>query len=524
MAKKYKKDKSKIKLVLMGFIAISIPLTVVLANQVQNYINHAADVRKMALGISMPYGVASKDEFINLQITEIERLASPVDSGGVGAYPASYSIWTRFDDRWSYGARSTFPNEKLLKYLDSKGITPMVFMEPVGYGSRKSDGQIELAKKYSNESIANGSMDSYFIEWANAAKAYGNPIILRYAQEMNGTWFPWSPYNLNSNGKDYYDVGNTPDNYVAMWKHIYNVVKPIAPNVKFFWCPVNVKGPKNNDFIAYYPGNDYVDYVGFDAYNWYPQKSTRPDLSLSDLYENSVLALREVTTGSKTTLSKKPIIIGETGIIFNNAVRDDRLNYRVIYNKFPDIAGITYFDIDVNSLFGVVAESGINWRLSGKSDNPENTNNGLDMRSKYAGFFSEERFQGKYNQTTLDINTFNYQPIDGSPVGYHDYATCNDTAGWTCDPTNFSTSLQVEFYADGLPKSGGKYLGSVTASNQRESAVGALCGGISKHGFKFNIPTMLKDGKKHTIYAFSKNTGNGYNYILEKSPKSITCQ
>jgi len=384
------------KIIILSLITISIPLTIILVHQIQNYRNYAAEpARKMALGISMPYGFASKDINTDVAISEIEKLASPVTSGGVGAYPASYSIWTDFaEGSWKYSARSKFPNAKLLDYLDSKKITPMIFMDPVGPDMRKTTGTIAQAQKYSNQSIINGAWDSYLTQWATEAKAYKKPVILRYGWEMNGTWFPWSPYT-NSIGNTYYDVGNTSENYVASWRHIYNIIKPIAPNVMFYWCPNAVNSAPNAKMASFYPGNNYVDYVGFDEYNWYPKNAE--NLILSNAWKTSIEAIRHIVTGNISTHSTIPIIIGETGVLANNEFREEKLNYNTIYNSYPDIKSIVYFDIDVDYLFGANAEPGINWRLSGKSENPAKTNQGVDLRPKYNTFVVQEKFQGNLN-------------------------------------------------------------------------------------------------------------------------------
>lgn len=386
----------KFKIIILGVITLSIPLTVILAKQIQDYRNFAAEsTRKMALGVSLPYGFASRDINIDTAIAEIEKFASPVANGGVGSYPASYSIWTDFaEGNWQYGQRSKFPNQKLLNYLDSKKITPMIFMAPVGADMRKAFGTLDQAKRYSNQSIANGSFDAYLIEWAQAAKAYGKPVVLRYAWEMNGTWFPWSPYSTKI-GNEYYDVGNTPENYVAAWRHIYNVIKPIAPNVKFYWCANGVSSAPNAKMASFYPGNNYVDYVGFDAYNWYPKQSANE--TLSNIYTASIQAIRHVQTGSTTTLSPKPIIVGETGVLVNNELRAEKLNYNTIYNTYPDLKSIIYFDLDPSYIFGVVGEPGNNWFLSGKSNNPSITTQGIDLRTKYNTFVVQDKFKGNLN-------------------------------------------------------------------------------------------------------------------------------
>jgi hypothetical protein len=79
----------------------------------------------------------------------------------------------------------------------------------------------------------------------------------------------------------------------------------------------------------------------------------------------------------------------------------------------------------------------------------------------------------------------------------------------------------VHFYMDGAAGIG-KFIGSTTANLTRETAVGTACGGNSSHGFSFAMPTIAKDGKSHTIYAYAINTPTGTNPALTNT-KTITC-
>lgn len=114
-----------------------------------------------------------------------------------------------------------------------------------------------------------------------------------------------------------------------------------------------------------------------------------------------------------------------------------------------------------------------------------------------------------------------------SPIGAHDEATCEMTHGWICDADNFSASLDVHFYADGGPGAG-VFLGAVSAGGGREYQVGDLCGGNSNHGYRFAIPTWLKDGKAHSIFAYAININSdgkqsGINPAIGGTPMVITC-
>jgi len=85
------------------------------------------------------------------------------------------------------------------------------------------------------------------------------PIVFRPLHEMNGGWFWWG------------SAATTPANYKALYQLTVDYFKANTTNVLFCWSP-------NTPFSAtYYPGDDYVDVVGVDAYE-VTQASLRTEL------------------------------------------------------------------------------------------------------------------------------------------------------------------------------------------------------------------------------------------------------
>lgn len=108
--------------------------------------------------------------------------------------------------------------------------------------------------------IAAGNYDSSIITWAKNVKAWGRPFFLRLDTEMNGTWEDYGPTKN----------GNTPTDFINMWKHFHDVVVGQgATNVTWFWVP-NVGTTTAGSIYAlnqFYPGDSYVDWTGLDGYN-----------------------------------------------------------------------------------------------------------------------------------------------------------------------------------------------------------------------------------------------------------------
>lgn len=108
--------------------------------------------------------------------------------------------------------------------------------------------------------IINGYYDEYLTNWALSIKKLKNPVLFRPSNEMNGDWSTWSAWYL---GKD-------TDLYIEAWKRIYKIFKEVhADNAYFVWNPHDRSYPNypwNNSHL-YYPGDEYVDFVGLTGYN-----------------------------------------------------------------------------------------------------------------------------------------------------------------------------------------------------------------------------------------------------------------
>ena len=107
--------------------------------------------------------------------------------------------------------------------------------------------------------------------FAQGAGAWGKPLFIRFAHEMNGSWYPWSEWNdLNKNMRrdPEENTGFSAANYVQMYRNVASMFRQYAPNAALIWCPNSglLGGEKRDVFRPYYPGDDVVDWVGIDIY------------------------------------------------------------------------------------------------------------------------------------------------------------------------------------------------------------------------------------------------------------------
>jgi beta-mannanase len=109
--------------------------------------------------------------------------------------------------------------------------------------------------------ILSGTEDDYIAARADGIKALGKPVFLRWFWEMTMS------ENLV--------YSQSPGDYIAAWRHIHAVFTARGvTNVAWVWCP-NASAFKNGSAQRYYPGDDVVDWICADGYNFHPDSSYR---------------------------------------------------------------------------------------------------------------------------------------------------------------------------------------------------------------------------------------------------------
>ncbi len=188
---------------------------------------------------------------------------------------------------WYQDWAQAFPKEDVEKVV-AYGAVPHIVWEPWYWG----DGETVKLKD-----IINGKWDSYIRSWAQAGAAFGSPLFLRVGHEFNIQNYPWGIVN---NDKD-------PQIYIKAFRHIVDIFRSEkADNVKWVWSPMNYSYPDEawNDWVAAYPGNNYVDWIGFDGYNWGTTQSWSDWQALKYLF-------RDQMRRAKRLWPDKPIMIAE---------------------------------------------------------------------------------------------------------------------------------------------------------------------------------------------------------------------
>jgi hypothetical protein len=115
--------------------------------------------------------------------------------------------------------------------------------------------------------IRQGRADAYIRSFARDVRDYGKPILVTlFASEFNANWIYATSPRANSE--------LTTADFTQAWRRVVDIFDAVgATNVSWAWI-VNAyaadpsQQPQiDRDIGAYYPGDDYVDWVGVDVYD-----------------------------------------------------------------------------------------------------------------------------------------------------------------------------------------------------------------------------------------------------------------
>jgi hypothetical protein len=221
----------------------------------------------------------------------------------------------------------------------SRGMLPMITWEPrPNVTPDGPDSDPSVNPQYTLESIIDGSHDAYIRSFAQAVAKQGYPIVLRFAHEMNGNWYPWSE-QVN---------GNQPGQYVQAWRHVHDLFTEAgATNVIWLWSP-NIDtwcGTCNNTHSTpmseLYPGAAYVDWVGLTGY--YRKVITNPDGSVkpatfANTFGSSMAEIEAAAPGKRVLLAE----VGATEVGGQKANWMTSVLAEVASD--PDLLGLVWFD------------------------------------------------------------------------------------------------------------------------------------------------------------------------------------
>jgi len=137
-------------------------------------------------------------------------------------------------------------------------------------------------------------------------------VIIRLGYEFDGGWNPFGNLNVMS---------KMPGNYIAAWRNIVKTMRANDPKhvIKgFLWNPTD--GNVQVNTADYYPGDDWVDFIGFDEYDFgyngdYKVSTAQPTQAQQDAaWRDMELPRINRFADLSRAHGNKPLIVGEWGL------------------------------------------------------------------------------------------------------------------------------------------------------------------------------------------------------------------
>lgn len=214
--------------------------------------------------------------------------------------------------------------------------------------------------------LPKGSLNNKFNKWLNSVAIFINslktpkgkaiPVIFRPWHEMSGSWFWWGSKSC------------TPEEYKNLYKYTYNYMQSQGcTNIVWAYSPNLCDNDETEEnYLKYYPGNDYIDLIGIDVYqfsadNTVYQANIRKELNVVKSVGqrlNKIIALTETgyqNTPDSTWYTKCLLpLIKEYPIsyvlLWRNAWNDPKENYIAAPGKATEKDFVEFYK-DKTTLF-----------------------------------------------------------------------------------------------------------------------------------------------------------------------------
>ena len=184
--------------------------------------------------------------------------------------------------------------------------------------------------------IAAGEYDDYLRRWARDLASTHVPVYLRPFPEMNGDWVSWN---------------GDPEGLVHAWRRMAAIFdEEGAHNVRWVFSPNVTDEPRvaGNRMELYYPGDDVVDVLALDGYNWgttRPWTAWRP---FEDVFASGYARI--------TALGPQPVWFAELASSSDGGDKASWVQAMLDSTAFPRLEAIVWFDEHKEADWRMVAD------------------------------------------------------------------------------------------------------------------------------------------------------------------------
>lgn len=226
--------------------------------------------------------------------------------------------------------------------LVDRGIVPMITWEAWDPPAQDPSLEPQTVREEANQRrfeldrIVEGEFDDYIRSYAQDVAKYGGPLMLRPFHEFDGFWFPWGGTVNN----------NEPEDVVEAWRHVHDIFEEVgATNVTWVWNPNHRSVPDTpqNQIDNYWPGEQYVDWIGISGFNFGTTSEVASWLTFTEVYEERMEDLEAYD---------KPIVIAEFAAPDEGGDKAEwiREAFEVMQEQYPNVGGAVWFDREVGDI------------------------------------------------------------------------------------------------------------------------------------------------------------------------------
>lgn len=193
---------------------------------------------------------------------------------------------------------------------------------------------------------ANGEFDMHHDAAAATFTQYSQTLIFRPGWEWNVAGFaPWTCTDVA-----------LASNYITYFRRVVDRLRAHLPNCKIDWCS-GKKGRTNASLDNWYPGSDWVDFIGHDKYDWWLPIRTQAewDKDYNLLYLGGPRGIGAwlsyaISKGKKLTVPEWAIVSGDPNGGGDNAFYVQKM-YRFFEANTAHLGYECYFNnLDIHRL------------------------------------------------------------------------------------------------------------------------------------------------------------------------------
>jgi hypothetical protein len=190
--------------------------------------------------------------------------------------------WVYFSNNW-WDGEVRFPRGDVER-VSAMGRVPLVRLMA---RSVWREGRADPV--FSMQSMADGSWDPQIHRWcADAAAAMSRlhtPLLAELGTEVNGDWFPWNgSWNGAGETTGYGDpaVADGPERFRDAYRRIVGICRAEGATGITWFFHVDLDGNPDaawNRIAEYYPGDEWVDWIGVSDYGLLKPGWSAPDFA-----------------------------------------------------------------------------------------------------------------------------------------------------------------------------------------------------------------------------------------------------